>query len=436
MAANRVLHQLSSLLLFQAVFADPVGQAFRRLAKLMAIEGVSAIQLLQAYGLLFQAQAATGRAWMEQVIAQILAVENPFTQWAARSPLAQLPPALVAAARHDLQQLQALAQWDTARWLKLMQPIVGDSDLVSWNPPEMEPTSAIAAQMLAAADWGTLLPALSEHYRQAGVGKFATYGAFRWQGGDLVGVANPDPVRLEDLAGYPSQRQLLIKNTEFLLRGYPALNVLLYGGRGTGKSSLVKALMNQYRDRGLRLVEVAKNDLIDLSRIMEQLRTVPQKFILFVDDLSFEPDEHTYTALKVLLEGSLAARPQNLVVYATSNRRHLVREFYSDRPRPGVARSPMFDAVQEDEVHAWDTVQEKLSFSDRFGLTLTFLPPDQNNYLEMVRHLAQRLGIDLPPEDLEFQALQWATRHHGRSGRSARQFIDFLQAELLLQRSR
>ena len=200
---------------------------------------------------------------------------------------------------------------------------------------------------------------------------------------------------------------------------------MLYGSRGSGKSSLVKALLNQYGDRGLRLIEVAKSDLPALPIIVERLRYVPQKFIIFVDDLSFEDDDETFKALKVVLEGSVTAQPQNVVVYATSNRRHLVREFFAERPRP----------KDSDEIQAWDTMQEKLSFSDRFGLTLTFEPADQPTYLSIVNHLANQTGILLPSEDLESRALQWATRHNGRSGRTARQFVDFLQAELAMAES-
>ncbi len=395
---------------------------------------MSASQLLRAYGRLFQAQAALGCAWVEHLVAQILVADNPFTQAAARLEFGQLPAALLAAARSDLRVLQDLAAWDTSRLLAAIQAQVGTVESVPWAVAAAATRSKdITTQLLNLEDWGSGLALLGEHYQQQGVGLFARYTAFRWQGGALVGVAQSDPVRLGDLAGYEQQQDLLVKNTEFLLRGYPALHVLLYGGRGTGKSSLVKALLNQYSPRGLRLVEVAKNDLIDLTAILERLREAPQKFILFVDDLSFETDEHSYTALKVLLEGSLAARPRNVVVYATSNRRHLVREFFADRPRPGAA-STLFTSDQADEVHAWDTVQEKLSFSDRFGLTLTFVSPDQPKYLEIVRHLAQQAAIDLPVAELEARALQWATRHNGRSGRSARQFIDFFKAEQTLGR--
>jgi uncharacterized protein len=257
------------------------------------------------------------------------------------------------------------------------------------------------------------------YYRRAGVGIFATYQAFRWQDGQLQGVANPDPIQLRSLVGYETPRAALLKNTEALLAGYPALNVLLYGSRGTGKSSLVKSLVHEYGDRGLRLIEVGKANLKDLPTIVELLRPMPHPFIIFVDDLSFEEDDEAFKALKVVLEGSLTARPENVVVYATSNRRHLVREFHDDRPRPQDA----------DEIHHWDTVQEKLSFSDRFGLTLTFEPADQSSYLEIVRHLVKEAAIEITDDELQFQALQWATRQNGRSGRTARQFVDFLRSD-------
>ncbi|MEB3119573.1 MAG: ATP-binding protein [Limnothrix sp.] len=290
--------------------------------------------------------------------------------------------------------------------------------------PETKPNpkAALRAQLRNLDDWATATPALVRYLAAADRGQFSESRAFRWRSGQLVPVTHPDPIDLPDLAGYDGPKAQLIQNTEFLLAGHRALNVLLYGARGTGKSSLVKALLSAYGDRGLRLVEVAKQELDHLPEIVDLLRSAPQKFILFVDDLSFEEDDEAFKALKVCLEGGITERPKNVVVYATSNRRHLVREYFADRPRPSDA----------DEVQSWDTVQEKLSFADRFGLTLTFEAADQDTYLEIVNHLADLANLGIDRAELRFRALQWATRHNGRSGRTARQFIDFLTAEQAL----
>lgn len=425
LSAQFLQHQAASLLLYQAVLADPIGVAFLELLQAIrhaernaAIEGV---ECLQTYGRWFQALATRNQSWQAYLLEQILRAENPFSQQAQQVPFSQLPAPLVKAARHDLQILQQLYQCQPQQISEWVQTAAhAPIDPIAWEPSSIPPASDLALPNFE--HWADAAADLASHYQKFGTGLLAQYRALRWQAGSLIGIPHPDPVQVTHLVGYETQKAILLKNTEFLLAGYPALHVLLYGSRGSGKSSLVKGLLNQYADRPLRLVEVAKSDLCDLPIIADRLRDHPQKFILFVDDLSFEEDEAAFKALKVVLEGSLTARPPNLVVYATTNRRHLIREFFGDRPHP----------KDGDEVHAWDTVQEKLSFSDRFGLTLTFEPADQKTYLQIVHHLAAQAGIALNPEDLEFRALQWATRHNGRSGRTARQLIDFLQAELAI----
>jgi len=421
--------QAASLLLYQSVLDDPPGLAFLNLLQALRHRDVDGLSYLQAYGQWVKALASKNQSWQEHLLSKIIRDENPFSQQAQYHKLADLPPALVAAASQDLQALQSLYECsgaDISYWIQeaAQLPLAP----VAWYL-ESEQTilrSAQEIQLIATwqelEDWTNILADLANYYREFGTGIFAEYQAFRWQTGELVGILYPDPINLKELVGYELQREVLIKNTEFLLAGYPALHVLLYGSRGTGKSSLVKSLLNEYGDRNLRLIEVGKTELKDLPSIGEKLRNLPQKFIIFVDDLSFEEDDDAFKALKVVLEGNLTARPQNVVVYATSNRRHLIREFFTDRPRPS----------DNEEVHAWDTMQEKLSFSDRFGLTLTFEPADQKTYLIIVQHLANQAAIKLPPEEIEQRALQWATRHNGRSGRTARQFVDFLRAELAI----
>lgn len=414
-SAGVLLQQAASLLLYQSVLTDEVGQAFLDLLQKLE-EQLPRTTCLRAYSRWFKALAQCNQSWQDYLVAKILYDENPFSQQVQSVSLDSLPSSLVNAAKADLSALQTLYNCDSetvSHWIQTACQLPYPP--VAWENSQQRDNFLHNSQ-----DWSSVLPQLAQHYQNNGCGIFGQYAAFTWQNKQLVGIAHPDPTEISEIVGYDWQKETLIQNTEFLLNGYAALNVLLYGSRGSGKSSLVKGLLNEYATQGLRLVEVPKSQLRDLPLILEQLRDVPQKFIIFVDDLSFEEDDDAFKALKVVLEGSVTAKAKNVVVYATSNRRHLVREFFEDRPRPR----------DQDEVHAWDTMQEKLSFSDRFGLTLTFEPPNQDTYLNIVHHLAQVEQIPLSTEELDFRAKQWATRHNGRSGRSARQFIDFLQGEL------
>jgi predicted AAA+ superfamily ATPase len=237
----------------------------------------------------------------------------------------------------------------------------------------------------------------------------------------LQGVADPDPIRLEELVGYDEQRRPLLDNIEAFVKGKPANHALIYGERGTGKSSTVKALLNRYGDRGLRLVEVHPDQLNEYQRILPVLRGRPEKFVLFVDDLSFEESETAYKGLKALLEGSVEAKPANVILIATSNRRHLVREFFTDRA----------GGLQQDgEIHGADTVEEKLSLSDRFGLVISFYSPDQDTFLRMVENWAKVEGIKMASGELRARAIQWEKANNVRSGRTARQFINDLMGRI------
>ncbi len=247
--------------------------------------------------------------------------------------------------------------------------------------------------------------------------------AFTWTRGAFRPVRHVDTITLAELRGIDHQLGLLLRNTRQFLRGAPANHVLLWGERGTGKSSAVKALLSEFGDDGLRLVQVQRRDLLDLPEIIDALWERPEKYILFCDDLSFDSSDEEYKELKALLEGGLHAKPPNVLVYATSNRRHLMHERLSDRQTQGSG----------DDVHPMDARSEQLSLADRFGLRIGFYPVDQENFLEIVRTLVQTRGLTVDPDLLERDALRWALSRNGRSGRSARQFVDDLQGRLLME---
>ncbi len=248
------------------------------------------------------------------------------------------------------------------------------------------------------------------------VGRFAKYKAFIFDGEDIIPIESCDPIRLTDLKNYEVQRRQVIENTECFVKGKPAQNVLLYGDRGTGKSSTVKALLNEFEK--LRMIEVSKNDVAKLPKLYSMLKDKPQRFIVFIDDLTFTENDDRYNALKAALEGSLAARPENILIYATTNRRKIVKETTAER--------------LQDEVSPTDAVDESMSLADRFGLFVTFGKPDKRVYLDIVKQLAADRGIDIPEEELFAAAERFSIRRSGRSPRVARHFIDTLESRIAL----
>ncbi len=260
---------------------------------------------------------------------------------------------------------------------------------------------------------------LTQFYREYGVGDLGLHKAFRVEhtenGATIVPIRNIAHVYLDDLVGYEIPKQKLTENTEAFVAGKRANNCLLFGDAGTGKSSCVKAIANEYYERGLRIIELYKHQFQDLNAVIAQLKNRNYKFIIYMDDLSFEDFEVEYKYLKALIEGGLEKKPANVLIYATSNRRHLIRENYSDKA----------DRRDED-MHAGDTVQEKLSLVYRFGVTIFFGSPDKKQFQQIVKTLAERNGLKVPEEDLFLLANKWELSHGGLSGRTAQQFIDFL----------
>lgn len=262
--------------------------------------------------------------------------------------------------------------------------------------------------------------AVTQFYQEFGVGRFGLHKAFRverkeqGQGVDIVPITRIAHMHLDDLVGYEIAKKKLIANTEAFVSGRKANNCLLYGDAGTGKSSSIKAILNQYYDRGLRMIEVYKHQFRDLNDIIAQIKNRNYKFIIYMDDLSFEEFEIEYKYLKAVIEGGLERKPDNILIYATSNRRHLVRETFKDK------------ADRDEELHTNDTVQEKLSLVARFGVTIYFGKPDKKQFQEIVRQLAGRSGIQMTEEELFLEANKWELSHGGLSGRTAQQFIDYL----------
>ena len=259
---------------------------------------------------------------------------------------------------------------------------------------------------------------LTEFYREYGVGKFGLHKAFRIvrgeQGADIVPILNMAHVHLDDLVGYEIPKRKLIENTEAFVEGRKANNCLLFGDAGTGKSSSMKAVANTYYDKGLRMIEVYKHQFRDLNDVIAQIKNRNYKFIIYMDDLSFEEFETEYKYLKAIIEGGLEKKPENVLIYATSNRRHLIKETFADKEG------------RRDQLHASDTVQEKLSLAFRFGVTIFFGAPDKRQFQEIVSALAERNGIGMPKEELLAEANRWELSHGGLSGRTAQQFIDYL----------
>lgn len=318
------------------------------------------------------------------------------------------PSYLSDAATRDLATLNALCTLDSAALLGFAR--------------ESFPNSGEFLDGLPSFPAGTALPfpngvSLCEYYAAHGFGFFAQGTAFTVRrGGHAAPIIQGDPIRLCDLKGYANQKKSIIDNTLSFLDGRSANNILLYGDKGTGKSSTVKAVVNELVDRGLKIIELPLPEIRSFPFLCEQVAGSPFKFIVFLDDLSFNQEDESFTALKAFIEGGITGKPENLLIYATSNRRHLVNERFSDR--------------EGDDIHIRDTLETITSLSDRFGLEITFSVPDKGDYLRIVEQLADEQQINLPRDELFLLAERFALRKNGRSPRTARQFINFQVTQL------
>ncbi|WP_273524427.1 ATP-binding protein [Mailhella massiliensis] len=384
--------RLRSLVVFRNILSDPV---VSRLQVLLDADPADTASCVEAYSAFASALFAHGDDWSAYLLNLLLEDENIYMRASCGST--PVSPCLSECLEHELKFLQELSGFDGEA---VRSRLAYAGFLPRWKTSGLDFAKAY-------------------HERIAGIhitgyGMFARYRMFTVKDGRLVPVRHPDPQTLDQLPGYERERAKVIANTEALLSGKPVNNVLLYGDAGTGKSSTVKAIVNAYWNRGLRLVEVKKNQLYQIPDITEALSRNPLKFILFIDDLSFSSNDNDFAALKAILEGSVNGHSGNFAVYATSNRRHLIKESWDDR--------------SGSDLHEGDTRQELMSLSARFGLTVTFFRPDKDRYLDIVHKLAAQYGIDMPEAQLDIRAEAHATRNGGRSPRVAKQFIELTKS--------
>ncbi len=402
---------MASLSVYRGLLDRPVtGGYYRLLQAAAAFDPADPTPFFAAWGQFFR--TACGAHAEEDLCGAltrgILYDDNAFSRAGAGGGTAS--PALRDAAARDLEVLLTAAAWSPEQILAqsgaLQNPLA--QGLPRWQAGQ--PVAALRGSPAACVE------SLLDYYRHHGCGEFARYRAFIWRDMAIRPVEHPDPIALCDLKGYRYQRGLVLENTTRFLEGLPANNCLLYGDRGTGKSSTVKAIMNEYHSRGLRVIEMPKESLMEFPCLVDQIAGLPLKFLIFIDDLSFSRQDETYASLKAVLEGGVAARPANTLIYATSNRRHLLRETFSDR--------------EGDEVHRNDTIEESLSLADRFGLSVNFSHPGKREYLELVRALAEQRGLEEQLPALEREAEQWALARGGRSPRCAVQFMNQAEARI------
>ena len=393
--------RLHGLVIFRSLLDDPVVAKLLDLTDRMEAGAPGYGPVCDAVAQFEAALFEHTTNWGSYLSAAVLEAETVCVRQAASGTLA---PALQTALDSELAFLQALCGLTLDELLAAAGSATGQAQelafLPRWETSSIDLPAAYAQRM--------------SEVGKKGYGMFAKHHVFTVENGQLVPVKYPDPQRLSELPGYEKEREKVIANTKALLAGMPANNVLLYGDAGTGKSSAVKAIANEFAPEGLRLVEVKKNQLYQIPDLMDKLAANPLKFILFIDDLSFTANDDNFAALKAILEGSVGGRAKNIAVYATSNRRHLIKETLTDRTG--------------DDIHEADTRQELMSLSARFGLTVTFQRPEKARFETILAELAKQHGIDMPMDQLLVKAEAFAIRAGGRSPRVAKQFIEQCEA--------
>ncbi len=392
---DALVRDLDSVVVFRRVTEGPVLQAFRRIAE---EDGSKATRACADFVTeLFR----THENFSDYLLDAVAEDENRYVNLRAKGE--PVPAPLEECVKAELQLFQQLSDLSAEE----LHIYVHKADV-------LRRTGFLPGFLTTKRDFPAAYEERIAQIDRTGYGMYAHHTMFRLEGTEIVPIASPDTLRFKDLYGYEREKELLLANTRALLDGKPAANTLLYGAAGTGKSSSVKAITNELAGEGLRLLELKKSQLHDIPVIMEELRNNPLKFIIFVDDLSFKKDDDNFATLKAILEGSASVKAPNTVIYATSNRRHLIQESFADR--------------EGDDIHRNDTIQETMSLSSRFGLTILFNKPTKAEYLSIVRSLAEAKGIRMDPAELEREASAFAIRKGGATPRAAEQFTNALLA--------
>lgn len=431
--AAETLNVYDRLVLYHRLLDNQPGKAMRRFLTAITTNSSlieSYLNLVRAVYKIEPAGDFARDAWQNYLLGQIMTDENPFT---LGSTWDDCPPEIVGAAAHDLRLLQRLFRLtgDTCR------AVVGGAGLPAWPVRTTNRTNGsgfltdhgsaefreIAEELSNSNDWGALAERIAVFHRRVGAGLVGFFCYLNWNGDSLRGITEPNLFDLDSLVGQEDVKRTVLENTAQFVRGFPANDVLLYGSRGTGKSSTVRGLVSRFGCEGLRLVEIHHSALDALPKLYDVLRRYPQRFVLFLDDPPFDDGDFNYKAFKSAMEGTLEKRPGNVLIYVTSNRRHLIPEYWGERNAPEVA-----------EIHGQDSMEEKLSLADRFGLTVFFTTPDEEEYLAIVEHLARSRELEIDRDQLRELALRWVLWNNPRSGRSARQFVDDLAGRLALKR--
>ena len=381
-------NQLHTLVVFRSLLDDPVVSRFMNMLEYAASEE----RFLDECALFEASLFERGDNWSDYLLSAVLSQENTAVR------------------------LKAVGRSRTAVDESVKRELHILNDAASLTPDDFPYAVSFTPWQTSAADFTAAYDAHLAQVAEHGYGIYASNHVFTLGEESLVPVHYPDPQRLSELPGYEAERKKVLANVQALLADEPAVNMLLYGDAGTGKSSTIKAIVNEYREEGLRLVEVRRNQLFRIPSVLEQLAELPLKFILFIDDLSFSSNDDNFAALKAILEGSVSRQASNTIIAATSNRRHLVKESVSER--------------FADDLHESDTRQELLSLSARFGLIVTFQKPDRSRFLYIVHELAEQYGIEVN-EDLDSRAEAFAIRAGGRTPRVAKQFIEQIKSGVL-----